>query len=143
MESHFNPQWRVACVSKILDVPTDAGVRRTSSAASADQECLLTTHAPFVPSDLPRKQVVIFGKDGSDRIRARRPDVETYGATFDTILRECFGINPPISQVARDEVAKLQKPENADELEAGIGRLGPSVEKVRLMDLLRRRGDAE
>jgi restriction system-associated AAA family ATPase len=140
-ESHFNPQWRVAYVSKIRDVPTDLGARGTRGSASRNQECLLTTHAPFVPSDLPRKQVIIFSKNADDAIRTRRPNIETYGATFDTILRECFKVNPPISQVALDEVKELQKfqnPEDAAKLEAGIDRLGPSVEKAQLMDLLRR-----
>jgi restriction system-associated AAA family ATPase len=135
-ESHFNPQWRVACVSKILDVPTDDGVRRTPEAPSADQECLLTTHAPFVPSDLPREQVIIFGKD-DDAYWTRRPDIETFGATFDTILRECFGINPPMSQVAREEVKELRASEDAIALKKAIGRLGPSVEKAQLMSRLR------
>jgi restriction system-associated AAA family ATPase len=79
-ESHFNPQWRVAYVSKIRDVPTDAGTRGTLGSASSDQECLLTTHAPFVPSDLPREQVIIFGKDAEDAVWTRRPNIETFGA---------------------------------------------------------------
>jgi restriction system-associated AAA family ATPase len=136
-ESHFNPQWRVACVSKILDVPTDDGMRRDANAPSGDQECLLTTHAPFVPSDLPAEQVVIFTKDASDTIHTRQPDIETYGATFDTILRECFDVNPPISQVARDELAELHETADAERIRQAVSKLGPSVERVQVLDRLR------
>lgn len=133
-ESHFNPQWRVSCVSKILDVPTDGGNRRTGT--PAPQECLLTTHAPFAPSDLPREQVIIFGKAGSGPISTRLPDIETYGATFDTILRECFDVDPPISQVARDDVERHRESADVVELQKAIDRLGPSVERVQLQHQL-------
>ncbi|MCK7494408.1 MAG: AAA family ATPase [Comamonadaceae bacterium] len=46
-ESHFNPQWRVKFISRLLDMPTPNGIRRGDSGAS-QQDCLLTTHAqPF------------------------------------------------------------------------------------------------
>jgi restriction system-associated AAA family ATPase len=134
-ESHFNPQWRVACVSKISDVPTDAGNRRPPNTTL--QECLLTTHAPFVPSDLPREQVIIFGKDESGTISTQHPDIETYGATFDTILRACFGVNPPISQVARDDVERARASADPVELQSAVDRLGPSVERAQLQHQLR------
>src|ERR1700735_358475 len=46
------------------------------------QEVLLTSHAPFVPSDVPREQVHIFAKDETGRVSVRYPEIETYGATF-------------------------------------------------------------
>ena len=47
-ESHFNPQWRVRCISRILDLPTNDGVRRSGdkTGKAAEQECILTTHVP-------------------------------------------------------------------------------------------------
>ncbi|WP_214423467.1 AAA family ATPase [Pseudomonas congelans] len=93
-ESHFNPQWRVKFISRLRDLPTSNGRRSDVSAASM-QDCLLTTHAPFVPSDMAREKVVIFGKNAeSGDIEFRHPDTETYGATFDAILAECFNIRP-------------------------------------------------
>jgi len=95
-ESHFNPQWRVKFLSRLLDLPTNGGVRRKASNA-AEQDCLLTTHAPFVPSDMPRSKIFIFDKEGG-KIVVRHPDIETYGTTFDTIIEECFEVRPPISE---------------------------------------------
>ena len=51
-ESHFSPQWRVKFMTRVLDMPTPDGTRRDVS-GSSQQDCLLTTHAPFVPSDSP------------------------------------------------------------------------------------------
>jgi restriction system-associated AAA family ATPase len=135
-ESHFNPQWRVEFISKILDLPTKDGERRKTSRA-ARQDCLLTTHAPFIPSDMHRDKVFIFSKNEEGKIQIKNPDVETFGSTFDTIIEECFGVRPPISQVSRDEIEELMKSDDPEEIRTGIQRLGTSVEKAFLADHLR------
>ena len=135
-ESHFNPQWRVKFISRILDLPTKDGDRREASRASR-QDCLLTTHAPFIPSDMKRDKVFIFSKNEEGKIQIKNPDIETFGSTFDTIIEECFGVRPPISQRSRDEIEELMKSNNPEEIRAGIQGLGNSVEKVFLADHLR------
>lgn len=134
-ESHFNPQWRVKFISRLLELPTANGKRGESGSASAQQDCLLTTHAPFVPSDMSSENVLIFKRDnGGARVKVDRPAIQTYGTTFDTILQECFGVHPPISGVPRAEIEKAMKSEDPEEIKAAIVRLGDSVEKVFLMD---------
>ena len=135
-ESHFNPLWRVKFISRILDLPTRDGDRRESAKAT-EQECLLTTHSPFVPSDMHREKVLIFSKDEEGKIQVQNPDIETFGTTFDTIIEQCFEIRPPISGVARDEIKRLMESEISEEIRAGMQRLGDSVEKAFLADRLR------
>jgi restriction system-associated AAA family ATPase len=136
-ESHFNPQWRVKFISSILELSTNNGIRKDGSAVS-QQDCILTTHAPFVPSDMPRERILIFGKDAeTGRVSVRLPEIETYGTTFDGILEECFGVHPPISAVPRQDINNLMQSNDPDEVKAGIERLGNSVEKVFLADRLR------
>jgi restriction system-associated AAA family ATPase len=135
-ESHFNPQWRVKFISRLMDLPTANGKRGDAGALSALQDCLLTTHAPFVPCDMTRANVLIFKKT-QEGVEVRRPDIETFGATFDTILEECFGVRPSMSEVPRREIKELMECQDPAEVSAGIARLGDSVEKVFLMDHLR------
>lgn len=135
-ESHFNPQWRVKFISRILYLPTKDGDRREASRASR-QDCLLTTHAPFIPSDMKRDKVFIFSKNEEGKIQIKNPDVETVGSTFDTIIEECFEVRPPISQRPRDKIEELMQSDNPEEIRAGIQGLGSSVEKVFLADHLR------
>lgn len=134
-ESHFNPQWRVKFTSRLLDLPTANGRRGATRSASARQDCLLTTHSPFVPSDMRRENVLIFKK--SEGVSVIRPEIETFGATFDTILEECFDVSPPMSEVPRREIAELMKSNDPEEIRVGVARLGDSVEKVFLLDRLR------
>jgi hypothetical protein len=135
-ESHFNPQWRVKFISRLMDLPTANGKRGEAGGAAAQQDCLLTTHSPFVPSDMPRENVLIFRK-GATGVEVRRPDIETYGTTFDTILEKCFDIHPPMSEVPRREIKELMSSDDTNALRAGISKLGDSVDKVFLMDRLR------
>lgn len=134
-ESHFNPQWRVAFMNRLRSIPTADGSRLESTDAAA-QEVLLTTHAPFVPSDMPRENVVIFERvDG--RVQPRAPEIETFGASFEQILEHCFRVEPPISEIARAEIQDLMGSDDVDAIEAAMPRLGESVEKVLLLDHLR------
>lgn len=136
-ESHFNPQWRVKCISQILALPTDHGNRQKGEAGkAADQECLISTHSPFLPSDMVRERVFIFEKV-DQKLGWRNPEIETYGSTFDAILEDCFRVRPPISQVPMNEIERLKKSENPAEIQEGIDKLGYSVEKVFLADHLR------
>jgi predicted ATP-binding protein involved in virulence len=134
-ESHLNPQWRVKFVSRVLDLPTKDGMRARNSKA-AMQDFLLTTHAPFVPSDMQRSKVFIFGKEQGN-VFVRHPGIETYGTTFDTILEECFGVRPPISHVSLQDIEELMKSDDPVKIRKGMERLGHSVEKVFLADHLR------
>jgi restriction system-associated AAA family ATPase len=135
-ESHFNPQWRVKFISRLMDLPTANGKRSDSGSASAQQDCLLTTHSPFVPSDMAREKVLIF-KKSDQGVQVRPPSIETFGTTFDTILEECFDVRPPMSEVPRREIEDLMKSKDREAIKTGIARLGDSVEKVFLMDHLR------
>lgn len=135
-ESHYNPQWRVQFISKLYDNPTLLGSRKKSNTLINQQECLLTTHAPFVPSDMDRKNVMIFNKTDNG-IEVIHPDIQTYGSTFDDILGACFEVKPPISALSQSEVEKLSKSNDPKVIRKKIDELGFSVEKLLLVDHLR------
>ena len=128
-ESHFNPQWRVKFISRILEIPTKDGDRKQNSKA-AKQDCLITTHAPFIPSDMHRDKVFMFTKSEEGKIEVENPSIETFGATFNTIIERCFDVRPPIADIARNKIRKLMESENPEEVESGIQELGDSVEKA-------------
>jgi restriction system-associated AAA family ATPase len=127
-ESHFNPHWRVKFIKRLLELP----IRQRGR-----QEILLTSHAPFVPSDLRRDQVHVFSKGEDGAVKVESPSMETYGATFDRILEHGFGIRPPISQLARDEIKRLMEVGTAEEIRDALESLGSSFHKAFLADRLR------
>lgn len=128
-ESHFNPKWRVKFVQRMMEM----------TGSRDNQELLLTTHAPFVPSDMPREQVLIFKRPReSGIVEARAPSIETFGATFDRILETCFEIRPPNSEIAEGRIEELLKSNNEAVVEAGFEELGPSTGKALVADHLRK-----
>jgi restriction system-associated AAA family ATPase len=136
-ESHFNPQWRVKLLSRVLALPTADG-KRAEGGKAARQDALLTTHSPFVASDINKERVFIFRKQPETRaIEVRHPDIETFGTTFDAILAECFGIEPPISGVSMARIEALGASEDPEEIQKGMSELGDSVEKIMLADRVR------
>lgn len=131
-ESHFNPIWRVEFIKTFRELPTQNG-SRISDSQTARQECLLTTHSPFVPSDMQRENVLIFKKAAGElTISVRRPEIQTYGSRFDAILAECFEISPPISALSRDETDRLLESGTVDQIKHAIEGLGESTARMRL-----------
>jgi restriction system-associated AAA family ATPase len=141
-DSHLNPVWRVKFMSQLAKTPTANGAREDPNGQAAAQDVVITTHAPFVPSDLPRDQVMIFRRpDGPQHpaqvgIRARRPDIQTFGASYDQILEQCFGVSPPISKQSQEVIGALLESSDPGEVEAGLKMLGPSVERIQVIDHL-------
>jgi restriction system-associated AAA family ATPase len=136
-ESHFNPQWRAKTITRILELPTDTGSRvKPQAAGASQQECILTTHAPFILSDVPRERVFIFSKVNG-KIAVRHPEIETYGAPFDTLLDECFGVAPPISDWSLADINRIRSSSDPEEIEEALGRIGSSAQKAFLFDRLR------
>jgi restriction system-associated AAA family ATPase len=125
-ESHFNPRWRVKFIQRLMALTGSRG----------NQEVLLTTHAPFVPSDMPRQQVMIFCRE-EKKIKVGAPNIETFGAAFDRILETCFDIRPPNSQIAEDKIKHLLNSHDYIEVERGFSELGPSIGKALVADHLR------
>ena len=87
---------------------------------------------------MPRENVLVFSKsiDGKS-ISMERPQIETYGTTFDRILEHCFKVSPPISRLAQIEIEALLRSKNQTKIEETISRLGASVEKTNLAHHLR------
>jgi restriction system-associated AAA family ATPase len=125
-ESHFNPQWRAKLITRLMNLPVQG---------LGEQEFILTTHAPFVPSDMHREQVRIFSKE-DEQLSARKPEIETFGATYDSILSHCFDVDPPISELAQEKINDLKATASAEEIEREMPRIGSSVEKALLADRL-------
>lgn len=130
-ESHFNPKWRVEFIRTLRELPTQRG-DRSSESEVAQQECLITTHSPFVPSDMQRENVLIFSRVPTKQIEIRRPNIQTFGSKFDAILGECFGIVPPISALPRELADTLLHSGTAVEIESAIAGLGESTARMQL-----------
>ncbi|RZK10824.1 MAG: hypothetical protein EOO43_19880, partial [Flavobacterium sp.] len=119
-ETHFNPQWRSKFISTLNSI------KHTQK-----QDFFITTHSPFIIGDCQKQHVLIF-----ENGRSRNPDVQTYGLSMERILKEAFGVVPPMSEKALEDIKKLQRSESIKNIENRIDDFGESIEKLYLFNHL-------
>ncbi|MEZ8149103.1 AAA family ATPase [Enterovibrio norvegicus] len=131
-ETHLNPSWRTH-------------FHRQLSKAIASQEgnesqsqVFLSTHSPFMVSSLKRESVMFFERNESGQIRMEPVENQTYGASFDVLIKEHFDLQSLISQtVVKDIKAHLPKGDTPAEREESkqwiMENVGESMEKAYLI----------
>ncbi len=116
-ESHFNPLWRAEFI-KIMN-----GVRSTRY-----QDFVVSTHSPFLVSAAHSDNVIKFSRiDGI--INPESLEFQSYGSSFEYLLAKLFDLRTPISAQALDELKKVAKSDDVNELKLAISRFGESLEK--------------
>ncbi|MCF4009993.1 AAA family ATPase [Rheinheimera sp. UJ63] len=140
-ETHLNPAWRTYFhkhLSKALKPEFELNT-----------QVLLSTHSPFMISSLRKNNVFMFERGQNDRIEMMPIGEQTYGTTFEILIKRHFGLKSTISQSA---VAEVKQYLNSDKLvdketdrrELTKARewietnLGESMEKAYLLGKLQR-----
>jgi len=114
-ETHFNPKWRryfVSAMKKILE--------------KRSQDVFVTSHSPFIVSDTPRENVYVFERLDKDNICVSHPGQETYGASFNNILKMAFELDETISDESLTHIKELLEEDNPELLKDGIKKIGDS-----------------
>ncbi|MDD3319880.1 MAG: restriction system-associated AAA family ATPase [Paludibacter sp.] len=114
-ETHFNPQWRRLFIHHLNNI---AGLR--------SQEIFITSHSPFIVSDSKRESVYIFKRESRDIISVNPPRQETFGASFDHILKMAFNLDDTLSKDASDLIKELRNEDNPQTIEDKLNELGDS-----------------
>lgn len=115
-ETHFNPKWRRTFINMLKRI-TDG----------RKQDMFITSHSPFVVSDTKRNNVYIFRRD-ENKISITEPQQETYGSSFDEILKMAFDIKIPISEESLSLIKELEGSTDPNYIEEKIKELGSSYE---------------
>jgi restriction system-associated AAA family ATPase len=123
-ETHFNPKWRRLFISKI-----------NSITQGRKQDLFITSHSPFIISDTSKEFVYIFKRKSKDEIEVEFPKLETFGASFNHVLKMAFDLEDSMSEDSAQFIEKLLKSEDPKEIEEGINKLGDSP---KIMTLYRR-----
>ena len=92
-ESHFNPEWRIEfidIISKYVDL--------------TNLELIISTHSPFVLSACKSERVMHFEKNADGDVAIKPVDLETYGASFDSLLTSIFDLDILISKRPLTEI---------------------------------------
>ena len=131
-ETHLNPSWRTY-FHKHLAQANQVGDVWTNST-----QTLLSTHSPFMISSLKKSDVYRFERDDNGFIKMNRAENQTYGASFDVLIKEYFDLKSLISQTVVEDI-KAHLPqgdsqEEKDQARAWLNEnIGESMEKAYLL----------
>ncbi|MEQ1511341.1 MAG: AAA family ATPase [Lysobacteraceae bacterium] len=127
-ETHLNPSWR-----------TRYHIDFTNTGIDPDRsQALISSHSPFLISSLERSNVFHFEKI-EERTMMTNPDDETFGASFEVLIKKYFGLRSVISQTAVESIqvvladASKTKEEKRAWIEENIGQ---SIDRVYLLKSL-------
>jgi predicted ATPase len=130
-ETHLNPSWRTYFHQHL------AQANKVDNMWTQSTQTILSTHSPFMISSLKKSEVYRFERDDGF-IRMNRAENQTYGASFDVLIKEYFNLKSLISQtVVEDIKANLPKGDSQEEKETARvwlnENLGESMEKAYLL----------
>lgn len=131
-ESHFNPAWRAKFVLLLDEI---LSVKQKSS------EFLISTHSPYLVSACRSQNVTIFERKGK-AINSRSPKKETYGATFDFLLNELFGLSSQISELSKKSIESILKTGDPNQMKQALALFAESSHKRDLYEAIIRKGES-
>ncbi|MCG9762371.1 MULTISPECIES: AAA family ATPase [Vibrio harveyi group] len=128
-ETHLNPSWRTYFHSFVEGVVGEDNEKG---------QLFISTHSPFMVSSLKREDVMLFERTDNGLIQMKPVDSQTYGASFEVLIKNHFGLRSLISQTVVEAVKEfLPKDERPESLAAAREwieeNLGDSMEKAYLL----------
>ncbi|MCA4014313.1 AAA family ATPase [Vibrio vulnificus] len=131
-ETHLNPSWRTYYHRYLSKAIVDNGNDMFKSSV------ILSTHSPFMVSSLKRENVLFFKRDENGSIQMSPVNSQTYGASFEVLIKQHFGLRSLISQTVVEAVKELlPKDESSEAAEKARdwieSNLGDSMEKAYLL----------
>jgi ABC-type uncharacterized transport system ATPase subunit len=131
-ETHLNPSWRTH-FHQHLSKALDANGQNNQSI-----QVLLSSHSPFLVSSLRQNNVMLFERNRNNCIEMGAVASKTYGASFDVLVKQFFGLKSLISQTAVEEIKQhLESDDNVSASHWIEENMGDSMEKAYLLRKLK------
>ncbi len=129
-ETHLNPSWRTyfhTYLENALNINEED---------TEDSQIFLSTHSPFMISSLKKENVFFFERNHNGLIDLKPVNEETYGASFDVIIKRYFGLRSLISHSVIDEIRAQLEHGDAYAKQWIEDNLGLSAERAYLIKKL-------
>ena len=131
-ETHLNPSWRTYFHQRLTAAFTPENERKGQS------QFFLSTHSPFMISSLKRENVFFFERSDMGCISMEPVSSQTYGTSFDILVKNHYGLRSLISQTVVEDVKNRLPDDNDHGAVIAAQRwieenLGESMEKAYLL----------
>lgn len=125
-ETHLNPAWRTHFYRFL---------QQALGPENENGQVFVATHSPFMISSLHQQSVFMFNRNEDRSIVYRPPSEETYGASFDVLIKQFFGLESLISHSVVEEIRRRIREDEHGVVE-WLETLGKSPEKAYLIKRL-------
>lgn len=126
-ETHLNPAWKTYFHSYIEDI---------TRSVENNVQLFISTHSPFMVSSLKRNNVFQFRRNNNNLVGMNMAQNETYGASFDVLIKDLFELRSLISHSVIDEIRKQLAQGDFHAKNWIEENLGLSAEKAYLLRML-------
>ena len=126
-EAHLNPHWRTEFHQHLSNALGEG---------TATSHVLVSTHSPFMISSLKKGNVFHFTRDEEPIVSMSPAEYDTYGASFESLVRQYFDLDSLISKTVVDEILKRLEGDHAEARAWIESELSPSMEKAYLLSKL-------
>lgn len=125
-ETHLNPSWRTYFHIYLDEIVNE-------SAKNERLQLFISTHSPFMISSLKRNNVYYFRRNQDGTIGMNTAQNETYGASFDTLIKDLFELRSLISQSVIEDIREQLKHGDSHARDWIEKNLGLSAERAYLI----------
>ncbi|MBN6516015.1 AAA family ATPase [Acinetobacter pittii] len=129
-ETHLNPSWRTYFYTYLENA------LNINEEDTEDSQIFLSTHSPFMISSLKKENIFFFERNHKGLIDLKPVNEETYGASFDVIIKRYFGLRSLISHSVIDEIRAQLEHGDAYAKQWIEDNLGLSAERAYLIKKL-------
>ncbi|AFL68941.1 AAA family ATPase [Sulfurospirillum barnesii] len=109
-DTFLHPQWNKIFINDLL---------KSLPVSSVNKHLVITSHSPFILSDLPKGNVVFLQKDNNGNCKnvTEETNIETFGANIHTLLSHGFFMKDGLmGEFAKEKINKAIKYLNQKEL---------------------------
>lgn len=144
VELCFHPEYQRLFIKKLVDQITRIGLNK-----KFDINILITTHSPFILSDIPTQNILCMENGEIKNILK-----ETFGANIYDILNNQFFMNKFVGDIAYDKIQEwidiinnmnlesISSPIIVQELQDNINLIGDKFIRAKLRQLLKQKQDS-
>lgn len=101
-EVHLHPEWSRKLVYNIINF-------LRQEFADIKFQIILSTHSPFVLSDIPRGNIIFLEKGIDGKAIIKQPGLNTFGANIHVLLKDSFFMESTIGEFAKCKINEVIK----------------------------------
>lgn len=134
---YFHPEWCRKYLDYLIKYLKTADIFK-----GLKLQIILTSHSPFVASDLPKENIIFLDKDDDGNCVVKE-GIDTFGANIHTLFRDGFFMESTFGEFAKNKIKQVvdwiendKYEENKEKIDYIISSIGEPIIKNKLQSMI-------